>query len=80
MNETMTETEMGERIAELEEALAFYADPDTYYAIGFFPDPPCGEFMDDFSDTGYLGMKPGARARAVLYGDKATGGDKKDDD
>jgi hypothetical protein len=49
----------------LREALEFYADPDTYFAVGIFPDPPCGNFMDDFSDT-ELGRKPGKRARAVL--------------
>lgn len=47
---------------ELIEALQFYADPDTYFAIGFFPDPPCGDFIEDFDDTG----KPGAMARKVL--------------
>lgn len=49
----------------LREALEFYADPETYFAIGIFPDPPCGEFINDFSDT-ELGVKPGAKARAVL--------------
>lgn len=53
------------RITELQEALSFYADPGTYFAVGFFPDPPCGEFMDDFTET-ELGMKPGARARKAL--------------
>ena len=51
----------------LTETLEFYADPDTYVAIGFFPDSPCGEFADDFSDEfdpGYA--KPGKRARAAL--------------
>ena len=58
------------RIAALEEALEFYADPDTYCAISFWSDPPCGEFMEDFSeDHGYFDYDrpmPGARARAVL--------------
>lgn len=53
------------KIQELEEALAFYAAPMTYFAIGFFPDRPCGEFMDDFSETA-LGMKPGRTARVAL--------------
>lgn len=43
-------------------ALEFYADPSTYFAIGIFPDSPCGEFIDDFSET-HLGLKPGKRAR-----------------
>lgn len=55
-----------ERITALEHALLFYADPATYFAIGFLPDPPYGEFMNDFSDTEELGLKPGKMARAVL--------------
>jgi len=44
--------------------IRFYADPETYFAIGFFPDPPCGEFVHDFDDQGpQLGNKPGKRAR-----------------
>jgi len=53
------------RLARLVEALEFYADPTTYFAIGFFPDPPNGEFMDDFDET-ELGHKPGKLARTVL--------------
>jgi len=49
-------------IFKLIDALEFYADPDTYFAIGFFPDPPCGEFIEDFDEH----KKPGARARKVL--------------
>ena len=44
------------------ETLQFYADPDTYFAIGFFPDNPCGDFINDFDNTG----KPGAFARQTL--------------
>jgi hypothetical protein len=47
---------------ELIKALMFYANPNTYFAIGFFPDPPCGKFIDDFDKT----KKPGALARKVL--------------
>jgi hypothetical protein len=55
----------------LREALAFYADPDTYLAIGFFPDPPCGAFVDDFSVHGSPGYadddeRPGRLAREAL--------------
>lgn len=50
---------------QLAEALRFYADPATYFAIGFFPDPPSGDFMDDFDET-ELGTKPGKRARKAL--------------
>lgn len=54
-------------VEQMEAALEFYADPDTYCAIGFFPDRPCGEFMDDFSDEHDPGYpKPGKRARAAL--------------
>ena len=75
-----------QRIALLEalvrrqhEALAFYADPEIYFAIGFFPDPPAGEFMDDFGET-ELGVKPGKRARAVLAeGEKWGAGESKPD-
>lgn len=54
------------RMERLEEALEFYANPETYFAIGFFPDSPTGDFMDDFDDTGELGFKPGKRARSAL--------------
>lgn len=46
-------------------ALEFYADPDTYFAVGLFGDAPCGDFVTDFSDTP-RGLKPGKRAREAL--------------
>ena len=56
-----------ERMAE---ALEFYADPASYFAIAFIPDPPCGEFMEDFSDDHgddqLSGYRPGKRARQAL--------------
>lgn len=56
--------------AGMRAALEFYADPETYFAIGFMPDRPCGEFMEDFEDVehddGGKWFKPGKRARAVL--------------
>jgi len=56
-----------EEIERLRAALTFYAHPETYFAIGLYPDLPCGEFMEDFSDTGpSLGQKPGKRAREAL--------------
>ena len=63
-----------DEIEKLKEALAFYADPETYFAIAIIPDPPCGEFMDDFDDEyeseayppPYNRPLPGKRARAVL--------------
>ena len=55
------------RVAELEAALQFYADPETYVAIAFWPDPPCGAFMEDFSHVDDdWGDRPGKRARAAL--------------
>lgn len=63
----------------LREALEFYADPDTYFAIAVFADAPCGDFADDFEeldgDLGHPGggawVKPGKRARAALAKDPA---------
>ncbi len=59
-----------EKIAVLTEALEFYADPDSYFGVGFLIDPPCGEFVDDFSDdfkfNQYGRPMPGKCARAVL--------------
>ncbi len=51
---------------QMVEVLEFYANPETYFAMGFLPDPPCGEFVDDFSAVDELGMKPGKKARAIL--------------
>jgi hypothetical protein len=50
---------------KLKNALAFYALPETYFAVAFFPDPPCGDFIEDFSETD-LGAKPGKLARETL--------------
>jgi hypothetical protein len=49
----------------LVQTVQFYGDPESYRAIGFFPDRPCGDFIEDFADT-ELGLKPGKRARATL--------------
>jgi len=54
-----------ELIIQLVDALHFYANPETYFAIAFLSDPPSGPFMEDFSDT-YLNVKPGKLARKVL--------------
>lgn len=57
----------------LREALTFYADPETYDAIMFIADPPCGEFADDFSedhgDPYYNRAMPGKHAREALGGE-----------
>jgi hypothetical protein len=47
------------------DVLEFYANPDTYFAIGFMADRPAGDFTEDFSET-ELGLKPGKRAREIL--------------
>lgn len=58
------------KIEKLTEALEFYADPDSYYAIGFSPYRCCGPFMKDFSDDHesylYNCPMPGKLARQVL--------------
>lgn len=54
-------------MVELLDTLEFYADPNTYVAIGFITDPPCGDFINDFSKTQSAGgLKPGAKARELL--------------
>jgi hypothetical protein len=62
--------EAEKRITLTGEALAFYADAETYHAIAFLPDHPCGEFIDDFSedhgDEHYDRAMPGKRARACI--------------
>lgn len=56
-----------EKIARLESALEFYADPDTYAAVAFRGDPPCGDFVRDLSwDDEYFRDVPGSRARQAL--------------
>ena len=61
------------RVQELEEALEFYADPETYFAIAFFPDSPAGEFIEDFGDDhGHYHFDrpmPGKLARKLLKKD-----------
>lgn len=52
------------------EALSWYADPEFYHAVGFWFDPPCGGFDEDFSsDHGnefYKRDMPGKLARKTL--------------
>ncbi len=51
-------------------ALQMYGHPDSYYAISFLFDPPCGEFRDDFARVdkgfGYERKMPGKLARRTL--------------
>lgn len=51
---------------KLTDTVAFYADPAIYLAMGFFPDPPCGDFIHDFSEAGDFGVRPGRVARRAL--------------
>jgi hypothetical protein len=53
------------RIKVLTRALMFYASPDTYFGVGFFPDSPAGDIMNDFSET-HAGAKPGKTARKAM--------------
>lgn len=61
---------------ELVAALEFYADPETYFAIMCLGDPPCGEFIKDYSDDhghpDLVGPRYGKRARAALAAATAT--------
>ena len=57
--------EMKEVLGLLIDAVWFYANPQTYFAIALLKDEPCGEFASDFDET-YLGYKPGKRARDTL--------------
>lgn len=59
-----------EKISILTEALAFYANPESYHAMVILGDPPCGEFAEDFSadheNSFYRREMPGKRARDAL--------------
>jgi hypothetical protein len=58
-----------QREAALADALAFYADPDTYFAWSFIADQPAGDWGDDFDyDEEYGRDTPGKRARAAIAG------------
>lgn len=60
----------------LTDAVEFYANPETYHAISFLADPPCGDFADDFSedhgDPFYDRAMPGKLAREALKHGLAT--------
>lgn len=62
-------TKLRRENARLRKTLEFYADPETYFAIAFLPDPPCGDFVKDFEPITKGVIKtwrPGKRARASL--------------
>ena len=55
--------------AQLWMALAMYADPESYFAISFLFDRPCGAFGDDFSEDhggDFERPMPGKLARATF--------------
>ena len=58
------------KVKILTKALHFYADPNSYFAIGILSDGPCGEFAGDFSTTydnfGEKTWKPGKLARETI--------------
>jgi len=51
---------------QLMEALKFYADPDTWFAVGLLSDPPNGDIMEDFSEMENGQWCPGRKARVTL--------------
>lgn len=56
-----------DEIVRLRDALEFYADPESYFAVMILGDSPCGEIIEDVSDTGEpLGWRHGKRARIAL--------------
>lgn len=64
-----------EVVEQLVEALMFYADPDTYFAVMVYGDSPCGEFVDDIGEIVYVDendqeidreQRPGKLARETL--------------
>lgn len=58
------------KMQPLIEALEFYADPATYHALSVWADPPCGDFVNDYSedhgDDFYDRPMPGKTAREAL--------------
>jgi hypothetical protein len=58
------------KLAEAIKLIKFYGCPDTYHAIGFYPDEPCGAFMTDFGTNydseHYDRPMAGRRARRFL--------------
>ena len=60
-------------VERLREALDFYADPHSYFAVMVMGDPPCGDFAYDWSEHGDPDFdpgdeRPGRRAREALGG------------
>ena len=57
-----------EKLKKAIEALEFYADPDSYFAMSFMADRPSGKFADDFSDDHGFNQydRPGWRGRTNI--------------
>ena len=58
-----------EKIKRLIKALVSYGNPDSYFAIGFLLDHPCGSFANDFEiipGGDYDRPMPGKLARQTL--------------
>lgn len=70
MKPTAREKLLERSLLEAIKALQMYGNPDSYYAIAFLYDPPCGEFRDDFSNVDkswqYNRKMPGKLARKTL--------------
>jgi len=62
----LTYDEVYDKLMIALDALRFYADPGTYFAIAYMPDPPCGDFINDFEETISMGYKPGKIARKAI--------------
>ena len=66
LNRWRHEVKLARKIARVAlDALVFYANPETYFGIGWRHDPPAGDWMKDFNDT-EDGYKPGKRARRAI--------------
>lgn len=64
---TTSAAELCHIIGILYDTVQFYADPDTYFAIGFMFDSPTGEFSEDFEyNDDYRRDMPGKKARQTL--------------
>ncbi|WP_415912949.1 hypothetical protein [Neptuniibacter sp. QD37_11] len=64
------------RSESLMEVLAFYADPDSYFAVSFMADKPAGKFSEDMREV-FDGLRtkqvPGKRASEALMSAYNTG-------
>jgi len=67
LNNYKREQLLNEACNEMLDALVFYGNPDTYFAIAFLGDPPCGSFIKDTSYCpSVTSYKPGKLARETV--------------